>query len=494
MKKNIFPARSQSVQDFFSDAPSLDKVLIVPLDYAKKSHTVQFCRGTGELLLKKAFTVYNTPVGLEYFHNRIDKIIKRYHVKREHVLIVSEEPPSYLLNFIHSSRMNKFLWARVNPCEAKKYRDTLRASSDIIDLTGIAGAAINRRAVMVESFDRLYSNLKQAARARRKLVITETAFKNRIHDSVDLLFPGFLSEGNSGLVPFSDASLWLMEENFSPVKIKRMRLETLVKNLRKLRVYKPEEKAVHLKNFASTVFEAPPELTRYRQKSLGSKIEMLRQVQKAVLLEESEMARYLVQTPAFYITSIPGVGVVLAGHIIAELGNPEHWLPTPNLLSYAGVVPRTKQTGGKDQAPSRGVLPYDCNHILKDYLIQAAMHVGTTQQKSLQRVGCDTAHTLYTYYQQVLNRDGHSRIATAKKLMKIMRRLINEQRIYLPEEWLDPSHSVSSEENLAYHRAMIKTLKLKWGKYDLSEIPDKTNQLLKEVSAITELTAFIKSK
>ncbi len=494
MKKNIFPARSQSVQDFFTDAPSLDKVLVVPLDYAKKSHTVQFCRGSGQLLLNKPLTVYNTPEGLEYFHHRIDKIIKRYHIKKQHVLIVSEEPPSYLVNFIHASRMNKFIWARVNPCEAKKYRDTLRASSDTIDLTGIAGAAINRRAVMVEQFDRLYSNLKQAARARRKLVITETAFKNRIHDSVDLLFPGFLSEGDSGLVPFSDACLWLMEEGFSPIKIKRMRLETLVRNYRKQRVNKPEEKAAKLKHFASTVLGAPPELTQYRQKSLGSKVEMLRQVQKAISLEESEMARYLVQTPAFYITSIPGVGVVLASHIVAELGNPVHWLPTPNLLSYAGVVPRTKQTGGKDKEPSRGVLPYDCNHILKDYLMQAAMHVGTTLQKSLREIGIDAAHTLYSYYQQVLNRDGHSRIATAKKLLKIMRRLINEQRIYLPEVWLDTNHTVSSEDNIAYHQTMIKTLTLKWSKYDLSEIPDEANLLLKEKSAITELAEYIKNK
>ena len=90
MKKNIFPAKSQSIQELFSDAPSLEKILIVPVDCAKKSHTVQFCLGTGDLLLKKALTIYNTPAGLDYFLKRIDKISSRYHIKRENVLIVSE--------------------------------------------------------------------------------------------------------------------------------------------------------------------------------------------------------------------------------------------------------------------------------------------------------------------------------------------------------------------------------------------------------------------
>lgn len=494
MKKNIFPAKSQSIQELFSNAPALEKILIVPVDYAKKSHTVQFCLGTGDLLLKKALTIYNTPAGLDYFLKRIDKITSRYHIKRENVLIVSEEPPSYLINFIHSTRAKDFLWARVNPFEAKKFRQTLRASSDIIDLTGIAGAAINRKAVLVEPFDQIYSNLKHSARARRKLVSNETACKNRIHNSIDLLFPGFLSEDNSGLAPFNDACLWLMEENFSPLKVKRMRIDTLVKNFKKFRVLKPKEIALKLKKFATSVLESPQELTLYRQKSLGIKVDMLRHVQKNLFLEETEMARYLVQTPAFYLTSISGIGIVLAGQITAELGDPQHWLPTRNLLSYAGVVPRTKQTGGPDKSPSKGELPNDCNHILKDYLMQAAHHVGTTPQLTLRCVGLDTHHTLYSYYQKVTNRGGHSRLATAKKFLKTARRLITEQRILLPEQWLSYGYEVSSEDNLSYHEAVLKSMKAKWSKYDLSEINDENNFLHREESAIKQIREFIKKK
>ena len=95
MKKNIFPTKSQSIQELFLNAPSLEKTLIVPVDYAKKSHTVQFCLGTGELLLKKALTIYNTPAGLDYILKRIDLITSRYHIKRENVLIVSKPSISF---------------------------------------------------------------------------------------------------------------------------------------------------------------------------------------------------------------------------------------------------------------------------------------------------------------------------------------------------------------------------------------------------------------
>jgi len=494
MTKNIFPVKSQLIQDFFTAAPSLDKVLIVAVDYAKKSHTVQLCRGTGELLLKNALTVYNTPKGLDFFHKRIESAMKYHHIKKEHVLIVSEEPPLYFYNFVYMSRLNKFTWAKVNPAEAKKYRETLRASSDIIDLTGIAGAAISRRAAPIRDLDPVYTTLKQAARSRRRLVSLETALKNRIHDCADLLFPGFLIEEKSGIIPFSEASLWLMSENFSAQKIRRMKLDTLTKKLKLLRLQKAAEKAAKLKQFATEVLETPPEITLYKQKSLSSKITLLQETTRCVFIEENEMARCLVQTPGFYLTSIPGIAIVLAGHIMAELGNPDHWLPLKNQVSYAGIVPRTKQTGGEEKEPSRGHLPADCNHVLKDYLIQASKSVGKFHQVLLEEVNCNTAHTLYKYFQQVVNRNGHSRIATGKKLMKVIRKLVSESRVYLPEEWLDPNCIVSSEDNFIFHEKTFKSIQGKWSKYDLAEIPEEVNNLAQEKKTLSQLKSFLEFK
>jgi hypothetical protein len=39
-----------------------------------------------------------------------------------------------------------------------------------------------------------------------------TEVRNRIHTVVDRLFPGFLDERKTGIVPFTSSSLYLMEE------------------------------------------------------------------------------------------------------------------------------------------------------------------------------------------------------------------------------------------------------------------------------------------
>lgn len=488
MKQNTYPVRSQSIQQFFLDAPSLNKILIVPIDYAKETHTAQFCNGNGEFLLRKALDVYNTPKGADYLLKRISGTMKRYHIKKEQVILVSEEPPSYMVNFIHNSRLNQFMWARVNANEAKKLRDNMRASSDVIDLTGIANALISRKATEVRDLDLIYSNLKSAARARRKMVIMETAAKNRIHQTVDVLFPGFLCEKKSGLQPFTDASLWFMENGLSPLKIQRMKLDTITKNLKRFRIKDPQKKAAELKVYSTTVLLPPEEVIAYNQKSLKTKVSLLKEIQRSIVDEENEMARNLVQTPAFYLTSIPGQGVVLAGHITAELGDPAKWLPTANILSYGGVIPKHKQSGA--QAIQTGKLPTKCNKILKDYLMQSGYQVGTKPLSILKLFTDETSHTLNEYFQQVESRGGCSRLATAHKYIKIARRLIKDERVYWPKEWMDPNNTDSTIDNLAYHKAMLKKIKQKWAQYDLSGIPDECNYLKREENAIAELAQF----
>ncbi len=200
------------------------------------------------------------------------------------------------------------------------------------------------------------------------------------------------------MVPFSSACLWLMEENVSAVKIKRMRMETLVKGLRGHRATKAEETAKKLKQLSEEVLVPPPDLVSYTSKSLATKIMLFRAIRESIKMEETEMARCLVQTPGFYFTSFPGIGIVLAGGIIAEYGDPRHWPLVDNMASYDGIVPREKQTGGIGKQPLKGHLPLDCNRILKDWLLQGAYHVGTTKHPMHKSEGDDGCHRLLEHY------------------------------------------------------------------------------------------------
>ncbi len=170
VKQSVYPTRSQEVINFFSKGILPEKLLIIPIDFAKSDHLVHFCRGTGEFILNQPLTIYNTLEGADYLEKRINGICRKYHISKNHILIGGEDPPSYVLNFIHRLKNHDFKFVRINAHEAKKFRTNTRASSDSIDLNGIAQAMLNRRARDIAEFDEIYAALKSASRNRRKLV------------------------------------------------------------------------------------------------------------------------------------------------------------------------------------------------------------------------------------------------------------------------------------------------------------------------------------
>ena len=55
-KRNIYQNQSQELLHIFEDAGSNEKVMCVPMDYAKNDHLVMFCNGHGDIL-RKPFSV-----------------------------------------------------------------------------------------------------------------------------------------------------------------------------------------------------------------------------------------------------------------------------------------------------------------------------------------------------------------------------------------------------------------------------------------------------
>jgi len=50
--------------------------------------------------------------------------------------------------------------------------------------------------------------------------------------------------------------------------------------------------------------------------------------------------------------------------------------PVNNLVSYSGIIPRVKQTGGPEGKTSTDKVAKRCNHNLKNYVVQSGMHLG----------------------------------------------------------------------------------------------------------------------
>ena len=177
-KRTIFQQQSQELMQIFEEAGTSKKVLVVVMDYAKKEHMVMFCNGNGDIL-RKPFGAWNTPEGINYLLEQVKKTCAYHKINRKHVFFGGEDCGSYTENFILSLRKDGWLVAGVNARDAKTQRENMQASTDRLDLLGIAKMLINRRGNCDPCQSGSYRNLRTLVRHRRKLVVLATEEKNR---------------------------------------------------------------------------------------------------------------------------------------------------------------------------------------------------------------------------------------------------------------------------------------------------------------------------
>src|SRR5210317_54692 len=449
-KKNIFQNRSQQLLRLFEKAGNRLKMMCVPIDYAKKDHIVMFCNGHGDIL-RKPFSVKNTLEGVKYLIDQVMRSCRQRHIKKEYVFFGGEDVNSYAENFANTIRAKGFLVANVNAHDAKKQRENLQASTDRLDLMGIAAMLINRRANCCPAQVGVYRNLRTLVRHRKKLVRIKTEVRNRIHTIVDRLFPGFLNEKKSGILPFSNSSLYLMEERFSAPQIRRRRRSALIRNLKKRGTKKAEQVAAKLQEYASQVLTTPDEYTATLQVSLASHVTHYRCLFDGAEQLVNEMAQLLAQTQGAFLTSIKGIGIVLAAGVAAEIGDPLVQRSTDQVASYAGIVPKVKQSGGSQGPSITSHVSKRSNHILKDYVVQSAFHIGRYGPKDLK-----------DDYSRREAAGQHADFGIARRFVRIAICMMRTSQVYLPPD-MRCTH-IKPDRRADYYLGMWPYLRDKWSK------------------------------
>ena len=456
-KTTIYSRCNPQLLKLFERAGHPAKVLCVAMDYAKAQHTALICNGLGDLL-KSSFAVENTAPGAAQLLREVRACAQSWKVRSEHVFFGGEDYPSYAENFVRQLRQEQFLVVRVNAWEAKQQRDNFQASSDSLDLLGIARCCLHRRGEPVRDLPQAYPNLRIATRDRDKLVRMRTAVSNRIHSYVDRLFPGFLSAGKSGLEPFGRASLELMEDRFSPAQLRRRPRQSLAQWLGRRGVTQAPERADQLKQLAKRVLPPAPEQTAMLQQTLAQLVGLYRNLEQSIARIDREVAHWLARTPGAWRTSIPGFGITLAAGWTAQLGPPSQWHSVRQLCSYSGVVPKTKQTGGPDKEPVVGTVQQRCNKRLKNVVLQAAEKVIQYGPEELRQTA-----------QQLEARGAHTAFALAKRLVRLGKYLATTGTVYRPKALLDPDTPPATLA--AHYQSVWEKLLPKWkDKADLRDV------------------------
>ena len=449
-KKNIYVNQSQELLRLFEEAGNGAKVMCVPIDYAKKDHVVMFCNGYGHIL-RKPFSIKNSPEGIEYLTEQVIRSCSHRKIDRGHVFFGGEDVGSYADNFVNTLRSGGWIVAGVNAHDAKEQRANLQASTDRLDLMGIAKMLLNRRGNCSPAQSGIYLNLRSVVRHRKKVVGMSTEVKNRIHTVVDRLFPGFLDEKKSGICPFSESSLYLMEDRFSPPQIRRRRRQKLIEILHRYGTAKPESTAAKLQEYTARVLNTPDEYIITLHLSLAQHVKLFRCLQDSINQLEQEVAVWLAQTQGAFLTSIRGIGIVLAAGVSSEIGNPYEQNPLNNLVSYSGIIPRVKQTGGPEGKTYTGKVAKRCNRILKDNVVQSANHMGLHGPEDLR-----------ADYKRREAKGQHADFGIGRRYLRMAMCLMRTSQIYMPQRLRNTQ--VKPEERAGYYLTTWPSLREKWNR------------------------------
>ena len=454
MKGTVFTKGSQRVSTILLENTA-GKILLIPVDFAKEKHVARVCFGDGSYMTKKPIIVFNNNCGVEFLDNYIKKIQKRYDISKGNVIIATEDPHTYAVEFFHKLRGLGYCVVQANASTAKNLRKNTFSSSDTIDLDGITTAVITRKVTDLKDISDIYAAIKNYSRNYSRYVKERTRCKNQITKLMDQIFPGFLSSSKSGLTPFSNCSLDFMLKGVCADTIKRTKMSTLVARIKRKKINKAEGVAEKLKELAKDTLETNSFLREHLIESLKNRVDSYIHLQTTINKELNAGARLLLLTPYSLLTSIPQVGMKRALILAAEFGEITSERKFTSMCAYAGIVPRTFQTGGPDKAAYVYKLPKKCNHHIKNVLLSASFDIGGSTHPAGKKINKLKSHRLQEHFCRIEERKGKSGVSTARVMLKIMQKMLISHALYLPyDKDLEPNElKVYIEETFKSIRA-----------------------------------------
>jgi transposase len=445
---SIFQRSNPAIEKLFADAGSPKKVMCIPIDYAKRQHTALVCNGEG-LQLRGPFNIHNTPEGVEFLNGIVQGLCKKHSIRKQYVFFGGEDCGGFSFNFIHALLNEGYFGIGMNAHDAAEERKNQVASTDKLDLLAIASVLIKKKQGRTLSMD--YSPariLRDLTRHRNALVKARVASAYRIHHLVDQLLPGFLDEKQSPLTPFSDASLWLMSQNFSPRQILARKSDSLAEKLGLFMVRDTEQKVTKIKELARSVLPPPASLCETLQINLGHEVSVYQHLERCTQDTDKDIARRLAVTPGAMMTTVQGIGVTNAASLYAEIGDPARDRALRRLCSYAGLVARLKQSGGPDkEAYTQGRSRRACVP-LKRRIMDIALKIG--------QYGHDD---LKADYQRRVNERQDARLTMGRKMLRICSHLIRETDFFFPPSILK---SPDPDIRKAYIQKTWDQILIKW--------------------------------
>jgi transposase len=323
-------------------------------------------------------------------------------------------------------RFNKKIHV-LNPKQVKKFKDAYPElpKNDAVDAFVIAdNLRFGRITSAVYIDDYRYKALQNLTRARFFAVQNLTREKQRFMNYLFMKCSG-LAQEKTFSNNYGAAALAVFEEFDTPDDLVNMDLDELtafIAEKGKNRSPHPEKIAKTVQAAARGSYRLPKTVNDSVNQVLSISISSMRAIQTQIKALDKEIERQFENIPNT-LTSVPGIGAVFSAGIIAEIGNINRFDSNPALAKYAGLAWSQHQSGTFEAQNTR--LIKSGNRFLKYYLCEAAQAL----------VRCDTEFKCYYDLKfKEVNKYQHKRALafTARKLVRLVFRLLKDNRLYIP--------------------------------------------------------------
>ena len=405
--------------------------IYVGIDVSSKSNVIYFMLPDGSK--HSNFSVANSHDGSTQLVKRILSAMESKSL--DTVLIGLEATSVYGDNLVYFLRedaslasFNRKIYV-LNPKQVKKFKDAYNdlPKNDYVDSYVIADCLrfgrINKE---VYIGDYRYKALQNLTRARYFAVCNLTKEKQRF---MNVLFKKYSTMTQEKVFSntFSTTALAVYDEFESAEALAYMDLQELTAFIiekGKNRFPDPDAVAKAIQKAARSSYRLPKTVNDSVNQVLSISITSIKALEAQIKEFDKAISAQMELLPNVLI-SIPGIGPVYSAGIMAEVGDINRFDNQAQLAKYAGLAWTQYQSGDFEAQNTR--LIKSGNRFLKYYLCEAAFSL----------VRCDKQYKAFYHskYKEV-NRYQHKRALalTARKFVRLVFRLLKDNRLYRPAE------------------------------------------------------------
>ena len=405
------------------------KPLFVGIDVGSQNNAVYLMKPDGEK--HSSFRMQNTRGGAKLLVERIVSAIQTQGL--DGAVIGMEATSVYGDSLVYALREDGQLgqYSRkihvLNPKQVNKFKEAYSdlPKNDDVDAFVIADklrfGRVNKEVYMD---DYRYKALQTLTRARFYAVQDLTREKQRFANYLFLKCSGLAQDKD--IANTSATTIALMDRFETVDELAYADLDELTKFIdEKGRNFAdPAAKAKAIQAAARNSYRLPVTVNNSVNQAMAVSIATMRALEKQVKILDKAIAQQFEIIPNT-LTSIPGIGMVYSAGIIAEIGDINRFHSQASVAKFAGLVWSQHQSGEFEAEDTN--LIKSGNRFLRYYLLEAA--------NSVRR--CDSEFRRYydLKYKEV-NRHQHKRALalTARKLVRLVFRLLKDNRLYKPPE------------------------------------------------------------